>query len=106
MVTYIICLIKCISFFNKMEDIRILISYGEHWEWNIYKDGYLEMVFMRRNLTYEALLMMVHEIVYADLNNCVYELSFSLNINGQIARFKIKNDRDVHCVLREGDGIP
>ena len=92
-------------FSSEIDNIRILINYDGYWKGNIYKDGYLEMVFVRRNLTYEALLMMVHEIVYADLNNCVYELSFSLNINGQIARFKIKNDRDVHCVLREGDGI-
>ena len=50
--------------------------------------------------------MMVHEIICFDLNSCVYELRSSLNTNKKMARFKIKNDRDVQYVLGEGDGIP
>ena len=49
---------------------------------------------------------MVREIVYFDLNSCVYELRYLLNTNGKMARFKIKNDRDVQYVLGEGDDIP
>ena len=53
-------------------------------------DGYSKMAFVLRNLTYEVLLVMVHEIVCANLNSCVYELKSLLNINDKIARFKIK----------------
>ena len=59
-------------FFSEMEDIKILINHGGHWEGNIYKDGYPEMVFIR-NLTYEVLLVMVYEIVFVVLNSYVYE---------------------------------
>ena len=38
---------------------------------------------------------MVHEIVYVDPNRCVYELRFLLNTNRNIARLKIKNNKDV-----------
>ena len=72
----------------------------------IYKDGYPEMVFMPRHLTYEALLIMVHEIVCVDLNSCVYGLWSLLNTNDKIARFKIKNDRDIQYALGERDKIP
>ena len=74
-----------------MYDIRILINYGGHWEKNIYKDGYLEMVFVLRNLTYE--------IVFIDPNICVYELRSLLNTNDNIAKFNIKNDRNQQYVL-------
>ena len=49
---------------------------------------------------------MVHEIICFDLNSCVYELRYLLNTNSKMARFKIKNDRDVQYVLGEWDGIP
>ena len=49
--------------------------------------------------------MMVHEIVCVDLNSCVYELRSLLNTNSKIARFKIKNDRDLQYVLEEINGI-
>ena len=49
---------------------------------------------------------MVHEIICADLTSCVYELRSLLNINDKIARFKIKNDRDVQYVLGKVDEIP
>ena len=75
-------------------------------EVNIYNDCYPKMVFVPKNLTYETLLVIVHEIVCVDLNSCVYELRSLLNINDKIARFKIKNDRDVQYVLGERDGIP
>ena len=56
-------------------------------------------------MTYHVLLMMVHEIICADLNSCVYELRSLLNTNCKIARFKIKNDKDIQNVLGEGDEI-
>ena len=64
------------------------------------------MVFVHRNLTYEDLLSRVHEIVCADLNNCVYEIKSLLNIAGKIVRFKIKNYKDAQFVLGEAIGIP
>ena len=64
------------------------------------------MVFVPKNLTYETLLVVVHEIVCFDLNSCVYELRYLLNTNNKMVRFKIKNDRDVQYVLGQGDGIP
>ena len=48
---------------------------------------------------------MVHEIICAGLYSCVYELNTLLITNGKIARFKIKNDRDVQYMLGEKDGI-
>ena len=48
---------------------------------------------------------MVHEIVCADPNKYVYELKSLLNINGKIAKFKIKNDKDVQYVLGKGNRI-
>ena len=48
---------------------------------------------------------MVHEIVYVDPNICVYEIRSLLNTNDKIARFKIKNDRDVQYVLGEGRAV-
>ena len=63
------------------------------------------MIFVLRNLTYEALLVMVHKIVCVDLNSCVYEIKSMLNTNGKIAKFKIKNDKDVQYVLGEVVGI-
>ena len=64
------------------------------------------MVFVSRNLTYEILLVMVHEIVCAGLNNCVHELKILFITNGKMARFKIKNDKDLQYMLGEKDGIP
>ena len=49
--------------------------------------------------------MTVHEIVCANLNSCVYKLRSLLNINDKMARFKIKNYRDIQYVLGEGDEI-
>ena len=48
---------------------------------------------------------MVNEIVYTDLNSCVYELRTLLNTNGKMVRFKRMNDRDVQYVLGDGDRI-
>ena len=56
---------------------------------------------MPKNLTYEALLVMVHEIICIVLNNCVYELISLLNTNSKTTIFKIKNDRDVQYMLGE-----
>ena len=82
-------------FFNEIEDIKLLINCGGYWEGSIYNDGYLEMVLVHKNLTYKVLLVMVHEIVCADINSCVYEIKSLLNTNATIARFKIKNDKDI-----------
>ena len=43
-------------------------------------------------MAYKVLLVMLREIVCVYLYNCVYELSSLLNINGKIARFKIKKE--------------
>ena len=91
--------------FCEMEDIRILVRCGGHWKGNIYNNSYPEMIFMPRNLTYETLLVIVHEIVCVYLNSCAYELRFRLNTNGKIARFRIKNDKDVQYVLGKGNRI-
>ena len=98
--------VNVFNFFSKIEDIKLLINCSGYWEGSIWKDGYLEMIFVHKNLTYEVLLVMLHEIVCADLNSCVYEIKSLLNTNATIARFKIKNDKDVQYVLGKGDGIP
>ena len=67
--------------------------------------GFKETTFVHKNLTYEDLLSTVHEIVRANHNSFVYEMKSLLNIARKIARFKIKNDRDVQFVLREVVGI-
>ena len=77
-------------FFSEMEDIKLLINYGGHWKGIIYKDSYLEVAFVYRNLTYEDLLSRVNEIVCADLNSSVYKMKSLLNTTGKIARSKIK----------------
>ena len=48
---------------------------------------------------------MVYEIVCTDLNSFVYEIRSLLNTNGKIARFKIKNDRNVQYMLGEESEI-
>ena len=48
---------------------------------------------------------MMQEITCVDLISFVYELRSLLNKNDKIARFKIKNDRDVQYVLGEINGI-
>ena len=64
------------------------------------------MAFVYRNLTYEDLLSRVYEILCVDLNSCVYEMKSLLNTASKIARFQIKNDRDVQFMLGETIGIP
>ena len=73
----------------------LVINCGGHWKENIYKGGFSKTTFVYRNLVYEYLLSMVHAIVCVDHNNFVYEIKSLLNTIGKIARFKIKNDRDV-----------
>ena len=63
-------------FFIEMENIKLLINCGRHWEQIIYNDGYSEITFVHINLTYEDLLSRVHEIVCVDFNNCVYKIFF------------------------------
>ena len=65
----------------------------------------IQRIFVPTNLTYEAFLVMVHEIVCDDFSSCVYELKSLLNTNGKIAKFKIKNDTNVQYMLEEGDEI-
>ena len=55
----------------------------------------LQRWFVPRNLTYEALLVILYEIICVDLNSCVYVLRYLLNTNDKIVRFKIKNDREI-----------
>ena len=49
---------------------------------------------------------MMHEIVGADRNSCVYEMKSFLNTTEKTARFKIKNDRDVQYAFGRANGIP
>ena len=58
---------------------------------------------MPSNLTYEALLVLVHGIVCADPNSCVYDLRSLFSTHGKVVRFKIQDDRDLQYVLRVGD---
>ena len=60
------------------------------------------MVFVPSNSTYEALLMMVDEIVRTYPNSFVYDLKSLLNVHGKMIRFKIQNDRNLQYVLRVG----
>ena len=60
------------------------------------------MVFVPSNLTYEALLVMVDEIVRTYPNSFVYDLKSFLNVHGKMIRFKIQNDRNLQYVLRVG----
>ena len=64
------------------------------------------MIFVLRNLTYDGMLVMMHEIFCIDPNSYVYKLRFLLNTNNKITRFKIKNHGDVQYVLGEGNRIP
>ena len=57
------------------------------------------MTLVQKNLSYEELLLRVHGIVCADLNSFVYVMTALCNIGSKIARFKIKNDRDVQFIL-------
>ena len=77
-----------------MDDSRILIIYGGNWEGNTYNDGLSWMLFVPSNLTYEVLLVLVHEIVGAYPGSCVYDIRSLLNTHSKMARFKIQNDRD------------
>ena len=88
-----------IFFLSEMEDIQLLINCGEHQEESIYKGSFSEITFVHRNLTYEELLSTVHEIVCADRNSFVYEMKSLSNTIEKIARFKIKNDRDIQFAL-------
>ena len=67
--------------------------------------GFIKDVFCAPNSTYETLLVMMHEIVGVDPNSRVYDLRSLLNIQGKMARFTIKKDKDLHYVLRIGNEI-
>ena len=67
------------NFFNKMKNIRLLINCGEHWEGIVYEDGYPELAFVHKNLTYEKLSSRVHEIISVDLKSYVHEIKAFLN---------------------------
>ena len=50
----------------------------------------MEITLVDRNLTYEDLLSMMHEMVEAVRNNFVYEMRFLLNASRKTVKFKIK----------------
>ena len=81
-----------------MEGVRILITYGENCEGNKYHRGNIEMIFAPKNMTIDALLVMVNEIVGVDLNKFVYKLRSLFKTDGKVTRLNIKNDRDLHYV--------
>ena len=58
-----------------------------------------------RNLTYEDLLSMVHEMVGVDRNSFVYEMRSLLNASKKSVKFKIKNDRDVQFAIERANDI-
>ena len=68
---------------------------GKQW-------GFIKDVFCAPNST---LLVMMHEIVGVDPNSRVYDLRSLLNIQGKMARFTIKKDKDLHYVWRIGNEI-
>ena len=86
-----------------MDYPKILITYGGNWKGNTYKGSLSEMLFVLSNLTYEALLVLVYEIVHIDPNRFVYDFRSLLNTHGKMARFKIQNDNDLQYVLRVGN---
>ena len=64
------------------------------------------MVFAPKNMTIDALLVMVHEIVGANPNRFVYELRFLFKTDNNVAKLNIKNDRDLPYVLVEATVNP
>ena len=62
--------------------------------------------FSVKNLSYEELLSRIHEIVCSDFNSFVYVMTALCNISCKIARFKIKNDRDVQFILGQAVDKP
>ena len=68
----------------------ILITYGENLKGNKYHGGNSKMVFIPKKLTFDALLVMVHEIIRANPNKFVCELRSSFNTDCRVARSKIK----------------
>ena len=53
-------------FFGEMIEIQLIINFSEHWEGSIYQDGNAEITSVDRNLTYEDLLSIMHEMIKAD----------------------------------------
>ena len=82
-----------------MEDKKLTITSGGHWEGIIYEGGYVEIALVQKKLSYEELLSRVHGIVCIDLNSFVYFMTTLCNIGSKIARFKINNDKDIQFVL-------
>ena len=58
-------------FFSEMTEIQLIINFGGHWEERIYEGGDAEIILVNRNLRYEDLFSMVHEMVEADRNSFV-----------------------------------
>ena len=52
-----------------MAEIQLIINFDGHWEGSIYQGGDAEITLVDRNLRYENLLSMVHEMVEADCNS-------------------------------------
>ena len=61
-----------------MKDIQLLLLWWTLGR-NVYEDGYPQLAFIHRNLTYAELLSRVHDIISADLNSYVYEMKGLLN---------------------------
>ena len=64
------------------------------------------MVFVPKNLTFHALLVMMHEIFSVESNRFVYELIYLFNTDSRVARLKIKIDRYLHYMLVEANVNP
>ena len=72
---------------------------------SIYQDGDAKITLVDRNLRYEDLLSMVHEMVESDRNSFLYEMRSLWNASGKSVKFKIKNDRDVQFAIEKANGI-
>ena len=64
------------------------------------------MVFAPKNMTINALLVMVYEIIGANPYRFVYELKSLFKTDDNVAKSNTKNDRDLHYVLVEANVNP
>ncbi|KAK0598680.1 hypothetical protein LWI29_036963 [Acer saccharum] len=91
---------------RKMDETRLIISHGGSWVGNYYDGGETEWALVPRGLTHNALVKAVQDVVNVDVARFNIELWSLVNTNSRLARPKIKNDRDVTCLMREDKVVP
>ena len=94
-----------------MNRVRIVISYNGRWEQ--LPDGSKRLVgsnnqgiYVSKNMTYEELVAIVHNIVKYDVNKFNVDLSSISIVPGTTCRTFIRNDDDVQFMLGEDRVIP